>query len=38
MWYDIINDYLIGPYFFDENVNEENFLAFLRDDLLVLLD
>jgi len=31
------NDYLIGPYTFDGNVNDKNFLAFLRNELSELL-
>lgn len=38
VWCGIINGYLIGPYFFEENVNGENFLALLRDELPVLLE
>ncbi|XP_036145999.1 uncharacterized protein LOC118646659 [Monomorium pharaonis] len=38
VWCGIVNGYLIGPYFFDGNVNGENFLAFLRDDLPQLLE
>jgi len=29
---------LIGPYFFDGNVNRENFMEFLRDRLSQLLE
>jgi len=38
VWCGIVNGYLIGPYFFEENVNGQNFLQFLRDDLPVLLE
>lgn len=37
VWCGILNGYLIGPYFFEENVNSNNFLAFLRNELPVLL-
>jgi len=29
---------LIGPYFFDGNINRENFIEFLRDRLLQLFE
>ncbi|CAL1678200.1 unnamed protein product [Lasius platythorax] len=38
VWCGIINGYLIGPYFFDGNVNGENFLEFLRNHLPQLLE
>jgi len=34
----ILNGYLIGPYFFQENVNGQSFLAFLRDELPLLFE
>jgi len=36
VWYH--NSYLIGLYFFEENVNGENFLALLRDKFPALLE
>ncbi|EZA55144.1 hypothetical protein X777_05283 [Ooceraea biroi] len=38
VWCEIVNGCLIGPYFFQENVNRNNFLEFLRDHLPVLLE
>lgn len=38
VWCGIINGYLVGPYFFEENVNGTNFLSLLRDDLPALLE
>jgi len=38
VWCGIVNSYLIGPYFFEENVNRVNFLKLLRDILLELLE
>lgn len=39
-WYIVVffNGYLIGPYFFEENVNRQNFLSLLRDILPQLLE
>ena len=38
VWCEIINGYLIGPYFFDQNVNQNSYLALLRDQLPELLE
>lgn len=38
VWCGIVNGHLIGPYFFEGNVNGHNFLQFLRDHLPVLLE
>jgi len=38
VWCGIVNGYLIGPYFFDGNVNQHNFLELLRDHLTGLLE
>lgn len=38
VWCGIINGYLIGPYFFNDNVNGGNFLALLRNHLPQLLE
>jgi len=38
VWCGIINGFLIGPYFFDGNVNSVNFLERLRDHLPQLLE
>ncbi|OXU16263.1 hypothetical protein TSAR_012619, partial [Trichomalopsis sarcophagae] len=38
VWCGIINGYLIGPYFFEENVNGVNFLRLLREILPELLE
>lgn len=38
VWCGIVNGYLISPYFFEENVNRENFLSLLRDILPQLLE
>jgi len=37
IWYGIVNEYLIGPYFFNENVNRFNYLYFLQHELIRLL-
>jgi len=37
VWCGIVNGYLIDPYFFDGNVNKENFMELLRDRLPQLL-
>jgi len=37
IWCGIVNGYLIGSYFFEENVNRVNFLELLRDILPELL-
>jgi len=38
VWCGIVHGYLIGPYFFEENVNRVNFLELLRDILPELLE
>lgn len=38
VWCGIVNGYLIGPYFFEENVNQHSYLELLRDHLPVLLE
>jgi len=38
VWSAILNGNLIGPYFFDENVNDNNYLHFLQQRLPVLLE
>ncbi|XP_031777035.1 uncharacterized protein LOC116415815 [Nasonia vitripennis] len=38
VWCGIVNGYVIGPYFFNGNVNQHNFLEFLRDHLPGLLE
>lgn len=38
VWCGIVNSYLIGPYFFHENVNRHNFLEFFRDHFPTLLE
>jgi len=38
VWCGIINSFLIGPYFFEGNVNSANFLELLRDHLPPLLE
>lgn len=38
VWCGILNGYLIGPYFFNENVDGFNFLELLRDHLPALLE
>ena len=38
VWCRIVNGYLIGPYFFEENVNGQNFLEMLRDHFPGLLE
>lgn len=38
VWCGIVNGNLIGPYFFDENVNSHNYLQFLINDLPKLLE
>jgi len=38
VWYGILNGNLISPYFFDENVNGNNYLHFLQQRLPALLE
>ncbi|XP_031777321.1 uncharacterized protein LOC116415878 isoform X1 [Nasonia vitripennis] len=38
VWCGIVNGYVIGPYFFNGNVNQHNFLEFFRDHLPGLLE
>lgn len=38
VWCGIVNGHLIGPYFFDQNLNGQIFLEFLRNQLPVLLE
>lgn len=38
VWCGIVNGYLIGPYFLEENMNRHVFLELLRDHLPVLLE
>jgi len=37
MWVGIVGDYIIGPYFFEENLNAVNYLHFLQNNLPDLL-
>lgn len=37
MYGQVIGDYVIGPYFFQDNVNEQNYLNFLRIQLPIIL-
>lgn len=37
MWCGIINDYLMGPYCFNSNVNGPYYSSFLKDQLSVLI-
>ncbi|KAE9523007.1 hypothetical protein AGLY_016638 [Aphis glycines] len=34
----IIDNHLIGPYFFDENLNDNKYLDFLKNDIPILLE
>jgi len=36
--FEIVNGYLISPYFFDGNINRENFIELLRDRLQLFED
>ncbi|XP_058805440.1 uncharacterized protein LOC131672314 [Phymastichus coffea] len=38
IWCGIVNGYLIGPYFFDQNVDRHSYLALIRDHLPGLLE
>lgn len=38
VWCGIVNGYLIGPYFFEENVDRHSYLSLLRDHLPGLLE
>lgn len=38
VWCGIVNGYLIGPYFFNRNVDRDSYLELLRDHLPVLLE
>lgn len=38
VWCGIVNGYLIGPFFFDGNVNSANYLHFLEHELPLLLE
>lgn len=38
VWGGILGSRIIGPYFFDENLNGQRFLSFLRDELHQLLE
>jgi len=38
VWCGIINGYLIGPYFFEDNLNSIRYLAFLQNELPGLLE
>lgn len=38
VWCGIVNGYLIGPYFFNGNVNGHNFLELFRDHLPSLIE
>lgn len=38
VWGGILGEHLLGPYFFDGNLNGNNYLRFLRDDLFELLE
>jgi len=37
VWVRIVGDHIIGPYFFEENLNAANYLYFLQNDLPDLL-
>jgi len=37
VWIGIVGDHIIGPYFFEENLNAANYLHFFQNDLLDLL-
>jgi len=37
-WYEIVNGYLIGPYFFDNRLKGETYLSFLQNKLPELLE
>jgi len=38
VWCGIIDEHLIGPYFFEENLNGNKYLGFLKDDIPILLE
>ncbi|EFN69466.1 hypothetical protein EAG_13028, partial [Camponotus floridanus] len=38
VWCGMVNGYLIGPYFFEENVNRNSYLQLLREHLPGLLE
>jgi len=38
VWCGITDEYLIGPYFFEENLNGNKYLDFLKNDLPILLE
>lgn len=38
VWCGIVNGYLIGPFFFEENLNGERYLQFLQEDFPLLLE
>ncbi|XP_050546139.1 uncharacterized protein LOC126908268 [Daktulosphaira vitifoliae] len=38
VWCGVIDNKLIGPYFFEENLNATRYLNFLQNDILVLLE
>ncbi|EFN72427.1 hypothetical protein EAG_03551, partial [Camponotus floridanus] len=38
VWCGIVNGYIVGPYFFEENVTRHTFLELLRDHLPGLLE
>ncbi|EFN72522.1 Transposable element Tc3 transposase, partial [Camponotus floridanus] len=38
VWCGIVNGYLVGPYFFEQNVDRNSYLELIRDRLPVLLE
>jgi hypothetical protein len=38
VWAGIVGDYVIGPYFFQGNLNAQNYLIFLQNQLPILLE
>ena len=38
VWAGIVGDYVIGPYFFQANLNAQNYLIFLQNQLPILLE
>ena len=38
VWCGIIYEFLVGPYFFEENLNGNKYINFLKHDLPILLE
>jgi len=38
VWCGIIDEFLVGPYFFDENLNGKKYFDFLKNDLPILME